>query len=281
MASFLILSLLRAISRCFLNVVVVQVAAVGLGGFRLFSRHRHADHLQPALLHLLALSSKVVDGLGLRQAKASRGVGRPNFVVHRVAQERDGALGLHILRSVCRELPNRNFFFPSLIVSLCRFSVMQVKSVDLFAQLDFLSLKKQLNFKALRYLRSSVEVEHQSLLLGDDAPDFLPGFVSLAVLQEAAYDAAARELSRLDLKGGGKCVKVRRSIRVLFSREQLAERCPHLQDALLPAFRQSLSRQDGETVFAHFVDLVAVVFQRNLVVGTLPADHLEGRQVSR
>lgn len=111
MASFLILSLLRAISRCFLNVVVVQAAAVGLGGFRLFSRHRHADHLQPALLHLLALSSKVVDGLGLRQAKAGGGVGRPNAVVHRVAQERDGALGLHILRRVRRDYQTVIFFF--------------------------------------------------------------------------------------------------------------------------------------------------------------------------
>lgn len=49
------------------------------------------------------------------------------------------------------------------------------------------------------YLRSSIEIEHQSLLLGDDAPHFLPGLVFLTVLQKAAYDAAPCELSRLDL----------------------------------------------------------------------------------
>lgn len=54
------------------------------------------------------------------------------------------------------------------------------------------------------YLRSSVEIEHQTLLLGDDAPHFLPRFVFLTVLQEAAHDAAACELSCLNLHGGGK-----------------------------------------------------------------------------
>lgn len=68
------------------------------------------------------------------------------------------------------------------------------------------------------YLRSSVEIEHNSLLLGNDAPDFLPGFVSLAVLQEAAYDAAAHELSCLDLKGHGKRINTTTSVRVPFQR---------------------------------------------------------------
>ncbi len=52
------------------------------------------------------------------------------------------------------------------------------------------------------YLRSSVEIEHQALLLRDDAPHLLPRFVLLTVLQEATHDAAACELSCLDLHGG-------------------------------------------------------------------------------
>lgn len=54
------------------------------------------------------------------------------------------------------------------------------------------------------YLRSSVEIEHQTLLLRDDAPHLLPRFVLLTVLQEATHDAAARELCCLNLHGGGK-----------------------------------------------------------------------------
>lgn len=56
--------------------------------------------------------------------------------------------------------------------------------------------------RSLLYLRSSVEVEHRQLLLGDDAPHLLPRLVLLTVLQEAADDAAARELGCLDLLGG-------------------------------------------------------------------------------
>ena len=55
------------------------------------------------------------------------------------------------------------------------------------------------NFVFLFYLWSSVEVEHQTFLLRDHAPNLLPGFVLLAVLKEATHDAAAGELSRLDL----------------------------------------------------------------------------------
>lgn len=51
-----------------------------------------------------------------------------------------------------------------------------------------------------RYLRSSVQVEHWKLLLRDDAPHLLPRLVLLAVLQEAADDAAAGELARFDLQ---------------------------------------------------------------------------------
>lgn len=49
------------------------------------------------------------------------------------------------------------------------------------------------------YLRSSIEVEHQAVRLRDDTPHLLPGFVLLTVLQEAMHDAAACELSCLDL----------------------------------------------------------------------------------
>lgn len=52
------------------------------------------------------------------------------------------------------------------------------------------------------------------------------------------------------------------------------EHAPHLQDAFLLSFSQAFSLQDGKTVFAYFVDLVAIIFQRNLVVRTLPADDL-------
>lgn len=54
------------------------------------------------------------------------------------------------------------------------------------------------------YLRSSVEIEHQTLLLGDDTPHLLPRFVFFTVLQEATYDAAVGELRSLNLDGGGK-----------------------------------------------------------------------------
>lgn len=54
------------------------------------------------------------------------------------------------------------------------------------------------------YLLSSIEVEHQTLPLGDDAPHLLPRFVFLTVLQEATYNAAACELSCLNLHERGK-----------------------------------------------------------------------------
>lgn len=49
------------------------------------------------------------------------------------------------------------------------------------------------------YLWSSIEIEHQTLLLRDDTPHLLPRFVFLTVLQEATYDAAACELSCFNL----------------------------------------------------------------------------------
>lgn len=94
---------LWAVGTGFLRVVVVQVriAAVGLLALGHISRHRHSNHLQPALLQLLAFGSEVMDGLGLREAEAGRRVHGPGAVFHRIAQEGDGALCLHVLRRVC------------------------------------------------------------------------------------------------------------------------------------------------------------------------------------
>lgn len=145
-----LLALLCAISARVLCVVVVHrvgIAAVGLRAIWHLTLHCHPDHFQPALLKLLCFSSKVVDGLGLREAEVGGRVCGLGAVIHRIAQEGDSTLGLHVLRS-------------------------------------------------------SVEIEHQTLLLRDDAPHLLPRFVLLTVLQEAAHDAAACELSCLDLHGG-------------------------------------------------------------------------------
>ncbi|KAF3854550.1 hypothetical protein F7725_022605 [Dissostichus mawsoni] len=60
--------------------------------------HRHSDDFQPALLELLGFSGKAVDGLGLGEAEDGGGVCGPGAVVHIVAQQGDGALGLHVLR---------------------------------------------------------------------------------------------------------------------------------------------------------------------------------------
>lgn len=60
--------------------------------------HSHPDHLEPALFQLFALGHEAVDRLGLGQTEAGWRVGRPGAVLHRVAQQRDGGLGLHILR---------------------------------------------------------------------------------------------------------------------------------------------------------------------------------------
>lgn len=83
-------------------VVVVQIAVVSLRAFWHVSCHGHSDHFQPALLKLLAFSSKVVNGLGLRESEVGGQVSGPGAVVHRIAQEGDGTLGLHILRSIQR-----------------------------------------------------------------------------------------------------------------------------------------------------------------------------------
>ena len=121
--------------------------------------------------------------------------------------------------------------------------------------------------RCFRYLWSSVEVEHQTLLLGDNAPHLLPRFAFLTVLQEAAYDAAARELSRLDLNGGGEetgeFIQKRSKQYPTFSTYQTTR---HLQDAFLFALSYPLPGQDGEAVSADFVGFVAVVLQRHLVV---------------
>lgn len=97
---------LWAISTGLLRVVVVQVciAVVGLLALWHISRHCHSNHLQPALLQLLTFSSKVMDGLGLREAEAGWRVHGPGAVFHGIAQEGDGALRLHVLRRVCRDL---------------------------------------------------------------------------------------------------------------------------------------------------------------------------------
>lgn len=100
---------LCAISTRVLCVVVVHhvgVAAVGLRAFRHLSRHCHSNHFQPALLKVLTFCSKVVDGLGLREAEGGRRVCGPGAVVHRIAQEGDSTLGLHILRRVVGDEEN-------------------------------------------------------------------------------------------------------------------------------------------------------------------------------
>lgn len=179
-----LLAPLCAISTCFLCVVVVHhvgTAVVGLRALWHLSRHCHANHLQPALLELLAFGSKVVDGLGLREAEAGRRVRGPGTVIHRVAQEGDRTLGLHVLRRGVRD--------EQIGISMDGFQMNMGNDIFCFM---FLVI----------YLRSSIEIEHQTLLLGDNAPHLLPRFVLLTVLQEATHDAAACELSRLDLHGG-------------------------------------------------------------------------------
>lgn len=86
-------------------VVVVQagIAAVGLRAFWHLSCHCHSNHLQPALLKLLTFRSKVVDGLGLREAEAGGWVCGPGAVFHGIAQEGDGTLGLHVLKRVVKD----------------------------------------------------------------------------------------------------------------------------------------------------------------------------------
>lgn len=132
------------------------------------------------------------------------------------------------------------------------------------------------------YLRSSVKIEHQTLLLGDDAPHLLPRFVLLTVLQEATHDAAACELSCLDLHGGRKpqisqsSLYLEKSLHV-YVFTYVWTHPLHLQDALLLALGYPFSSQDGETVFADFVHFVAIIFKRNLIVWTFPAHHLQER----
>lgn len=96
---------LCAISARFLCAVVVQVdiAAVGRRAFRHLSRHCQSYDLQPALLKLLTFSGKVVEGLGLREVEAGWRVRGPGTVIHRITQEGDSTLGLHVLRRVVRD----------------------------------------------------------------------------------------------------------------------------------------------------------------------------------
>lgn len=173
---------LWAISARLLCVVVfhhVWAVAIGRLAFWHLSCHCHSNDFEPALLKLLTLRSKVVDRLGLWETEAGRSVCGSGAVVHSVTQEGDRTLGLHILGGSGGEGGRVIMLFE------CEWFVCVIESLFFF----FLPF----------YLRSSVEVEHQTLLLWDDAPHFLPGFVLLTVLQEAAHDAAARELSCLDL----------------------------------------------------------------------------------
>lgn len=85
---------------CAVVVVQVDIAAVGRRAFRHLSRHCQSYHLQPALLKLLTFSGKVVEGLGLREVEAGWRVRGPGTVIHRITQEGDSTLGLHVLRRV-------------------------------------------------------------------------------------------------------------------------------------------------------------------------------------
>lgn len=59
--------------------------------------HGQTDDLEPALFEVVALGGEAVEGLGLGETEAGGRVCRPGAVVHEVAQQRDGGLGLHIL----------------------------------------------------------------------------------------------------------------------------------------------------------------------------------------
>lgn len=52
----------------------------------------------------------------------------------------------------------------------------------------------------------------------------------------------------------------------LFSQSYVGKHPLHLQDALLLALSYPFSGQDGEAVSADFVHLVAVIFERHLIV---------------
>lgn len=52
----------------------------------------------------------------------------------------------------------------------------------------------------------------------------------------------------------------------MFDSRLLPKPSPHLQDALLLALCYGFSSQDGETVSADFVHLVAVVFKSCLII---------------
>lgn len=94
-------SLLCAISTHILRVIVVRpvcVAPIALWAFWHLPCHRHSNDFQPALLVFVRFSSKVVDGLGLGKAEAGWRVCGPGALIHRVSQEGDGRLGLHVLR---------------------------------------------------------------------------------------------------------------------------------------------------------------------------------------
>lgn len=170
-------TLLCAIRTHILCVIVVHpvcVAPIVLWAFWHLSCHCHPNDFQPALLVLLRFSSEVVDRLGLGNAEAGWRVRGPCALIHRVTQEGDGRLGLNVLRG------------RSTVSALMPVS----KSIN---EIGFLLCPSSV------YLWGSVEVEHQTFLLGDDAPHLLPWLILLTVLQEAAYDAAVCELSCLDL----------------------------------------------------------------------------------
>lgn len=79
-------------------VVHAGSVPVGRRAFGDLARHRHADHSDPPQLELLGLGDEAVDGLGLGEPEAGRGVRGPGAVLYAVAQQGDGALGLHVLR---------------------------------------------------------------------------------------------------------------------------------------------------------------------------------------
>lgn len=98
-----------AISSRLLCVVVIHhacIAAIGLRAIWHLSRHCHSNDFQPALLKLLSFSSKVVDGLGLGETEAGRSVCGPDAIIHRITQEGDCTLGLHVLGRVVRDEEN-------------------------------------------------------------------------------------------------------------------------------------------------------------------------------
>lgn len=84
----------------FQREAVVHVGSVSVSqwAFGHLPRHCHADDFEPPQLELLGLGGKAVDRLGLGEPEAGRGVRGPGTVLYGVAQQGDGALGLHILR---------------------------------------------------------------------------------------------------------------------------------------------------------------------------------------